>query len=88
LTVAQAWKRNSRIPGLKVQVFKYTYGNGDTSISVVTDLKIIYGYTVSPTSVTGKAINYATVSGGTISITAADPLAGCYIFVTAWGLPK
>jgi len=76
------------MPGLKVQVFKYTYGNGDTTITVTTDLKLIYGYTVSPTSVATKYITAGTIATNVITLTATDPLAGCYVFVTAWGLPK
>jgi hypothetical protein len=65
-----------------------SYGNGDTSVAVTTDMKIIYSYTVSQTSITAKPVVFATVAGGVITFTVTDPLAGCYLFVTAWGLPK
>ena len=65
---------------------KKTYDNGDTSIPCATGLKLIYGYSTSPTSVATKYITTGAVSGGTITLTATDPLAPCYVFVTAWGI--
>jgi hypothetical protein len=65
---------------------KMSYDNGDTSIAVATGLKKIYSFSVSPTSVTAKKVDYATVAGGTITITVANPLAPCYLKVTAYGI--
>ncbi len=79
------WKKRDVCGKYRVIHCKMTYGNGDTSVVVATGLKNIVSYSVSPTSVTTKAWNFATVSGGTITITVADPLAGCYLFVTAFG---
>jgi hypothetical protein len=65
---------------------KMTYDNGDTSITVATGLKIIYHYDISPPSLTTVPVDFATVAGGTITITIADPLAPAYLFVTAYGI--
>ena len=87
MAVATAWTRRS-IAGRNVNVVqkRMTYDNGDTSITVATGFKKIYSFDVSPTSVTTKKVDYATVAGGTITVVAADPLAPCYIEVTAYGI--
>lgn len=86
MTVATAWTRRDVLRKHRVVLKKMTYGNGDTSITVSTGLKMIYGYTVSPPAVTAKAVDYATVAGGVITIHMADPLGSDYLFVSAWGL--
>jgi len=86
MAVATAWKRNDTLRKHSLVMMKMTYDNGDTSVAADTGLSIIYDYSVSPTSVTAKKVNFAAVSGGTITITVADPLAACYLFVTAEGL--
>jgi hypothetical protein len=86
MAVATAWTRRDVLRKHRVVIKKMTYAGGDTSITVNTGLKKIYSYEVSPTSVTGKAVDYATVSAGTITVHVADPLAACYLFVTAEGL--
>lgn len=67
-------------------MLKYTYGNGDTTVTVVTGLKIIYSHSESTPSVNAKTITGAAVAGGTITLTVTDPLGACYLFVDAWGL--
>jgi hypothetical protein len=86
LAVATAWTRRDVLRKHRVVTKKMTYDNGDTSIPVNTGLKRIYSFEVSPTSVTGKKVDYATVAGGTITVVAADPLAPCYLTVTAYGI--
>jgi len=86
MAVVLTWKRHNFAGKYKQIVMKYTYGNGDTTVTAATGLKNIVAYALSPTSVTAKAVDFATVAGGTITITVADPLAACYLFVTAWGL--
>jgi hypothetical protein len=86
MAVATAWTRRSVLRKNRAVFVKMTYGNGDTSIAVSTGLKKIYSFWVSPTSVTSKKVDYATVAGGVITITAANPLASCYLFVTAYGI--
>jgi hypothetical protein len=86
MAVATAWKRKDLLRKHRVVMMKMTYGNGDTSVTVNTGLKIIYSYSISPTSVTTKSVDYATVSGGTITVAVTDPLAACYFFVTAIGI--
>jgi phosphoribosylformylglycinamidine (FGAM) synthase-like enzyme len=86
MAVATAWTRRDVLRKNRVVTKKMTYDNGDTSITVATGLKIIYAYDVSVLAVTAKAVDYATVAGGTITITVADPLAPDYLFVTAYGI--
>jgi hypothetical protein len=87
MAVATAWTRRT-IAGRNTHVVikKMTYDNGDTSIAVNTGLKRIFSFDVSPTSVTAKKVDYATVAGGVITVVAADPLAPCYLEVTAYGI--
>ena len=70
----------------KVVYGTVTYASGDTAISIATGLRRIDAYYFSPTSVSAKYITLATVSGGTISATATDPLAACYFYYTAIGV--
>ena len=86
MAVATAWTRRDVLRKNRVVTKKMTYDNGDTSITVATGLKIIYAYDVSAPAVTAKAVDYATVAGGTITITVADPLAPDYLYVTAYGI--
>jgi hypothetical protein len=86
MAVATAWTRRDILRKTRAVIKKMTYDNGDTSIVVNTGLKKIYSFIVSPTSVTAKKVNCATVAGGTITITVADPLAACYLFVKAYGI--
>lgn len=86
MTVALASKKTGRVPGLRIVCLKYTYGNGDTSIVAATGLKKIYSYTISAASVTTKLVDIGAVSGGTITLTVADPLANAYIYLTAYGI--
>jgi hypothetical protein len=86
MTVATAWKRQTATRGYRGVFIKMTYGNADTSVVVNTGLKKIYSYSVSPTSVATKTVTAGAVSGGTITLTVTDPLAACYLTVTAWGI--
>jgi hypothetical protein len=86
MAVATAWRRNDLLRKHNVVMMKMTYDTGDTSVVVDTGLNIIYNYAVSPTSVTGKKVDCVTVSAGTLTITVADPLGPCYLFVTAEGI--
>jgi hypothetical protein len=86
MAVATAWTRRDVLRKHRVVMKKMTYAGGDTSLTVNTGLKKIYSYDISPTSVTAKAVDYVTVSAGTLTITVANPLAACYLFVTAEGI--
>ena len=86
MAVALAYKRTDLLRKHRIVMMKYTYESGDTTVTATTGLKIIYSYSLSPTSLTAKAVDYATVSGGTITIHVADPVADCYLFVTAIGI--
>jgi hypothetical protein len=86
MVVAQTYKRQDRLRTHKIVFAKYTYGNGDTSIVFDTGLKIVYSYSVSPTSVVTKQVTDSDVSGGTITVTVADPLGAAYLFITAIGI--
>ena len=86
MAVATAWTRRDVLRKNRVVMKKMTYAAGDTSITCATGLKIIYHYDISPPSLTAKPWDYATVAGGTITITVTNPLAACYLFVTAYGI--
>lgn len=86
MAVVTAWRRNDLLRKSSVVMMKMTYDTGDTSVVVDTGLSRIFNYSISPTSVTTKKVDYAVVADGTITITVANPLAPCYLFVTAEGL--
>ena len=86
MAVATAWRRNDFFRKHQLVMMKMTYDNGDTSVAADTGLSLIYNYSISPTSVTAKKVDFATVAGGVITITVANPLAACYLFVTAEGI--
>lgn len=87
MAVTTTWKKTDYAGKYKIVHMKMAYDTGDVAVTCATGLKIIYGYTVSPTSVNTKTVTGSTVAGGTITLTVADPLAPCYLFITAWGLP-
>jgi hypothetical protein len=59
----------------------------DDTVTVATGLKIIYSYSVSPPAVTAVPVDYATVSGGTITIHCTAPGGtGEALYVTAIGI--
>ena len=60
--------------------------SGDTIVTVNTGLKIIYSYSVSMPTITGKTLDYGTVAGGTITLNVTNPAANEYLFITAWGI--
>ena len=70
----------------KQRLIRVDYGNGDTALTVVTGLKIIYSHTISATSVTAKGLDHTTISGGTLTVNVTDPLAACYLYINAIGL--
>ena len=86
MAVATAWRREDTLRQNKLVMMKMTYDTGDTSVVCATGLKKIHNYAISPTSVTAKKVDFATVAGGTITITVANPLAACYLYVTAEGV--
>ena len=86
MAVVLTWKKIDFMGKYKCIHMKYTYGNGDPTVTADTGLYRIVSYAVSPTSVTAKAVDYATVAGGIITIHVADPLAPCYLNITAWGV--
>jgi hypothetical protein len=86
MTVVTAWKRNDVMRKHKLIMMKMTYESGDTSVVADTGLSRVINYSLSPTSVTGKTWDYATEADGIITITVADPLEDCYLFVTAEGI--
>jgi len=70
----------------KQRLIRVDYATGDTALTVDTRLKLIVSYTISPTSVTAKPVDFATVAGGVISVTVTNPLADCYLYINAIGL--
>ena len=78
--------RKSNVVGkYRQKLIRVDYGAADTAISVDTGFSKIHAYSLSPTSVTAKPVDFATVATGTISITANAPGAACYLYVTAIG---
>jgi hypothetical protein len=59
---------------------------GDDTVTVKTGLKTIYGYSVSPPTITAKPIDYGTVSGGTITLHVTNPAASENLTVKAIGI--
>lgn len=86
MVVSIANKRNDLLRNHRVFMCTVNYQNGDTSLTVDTGLKKLYSYTVSPTSVATKTVTRTTVASGVLTITATDPLADCYLTVTAFGI--
>jgi len=85
MAVVTTWKKLNFTGKYKQVLLKMTYGNGDTTVTVATGLNKIISHSESATSVAGKTVTRAVVSGGTITLTVTDPLAACYLFVTALG---
>lgn len=85
MAVVTTWKKTNYVGKYKQVLMKMTYGNGDTTVTCNTGLNKIISYTVSATSVATKTVTDGDVSAGTITLTVTDPLAACYLFVTAWG---
>lgn len=85
MAVVTTWKKINYVGKYKQVLMKMTYGNGDTTVTCATGLNKIIGHTESAPSVATKYVTAQAVSGGTITLTVTDPLAACYLFVTAWG---
>ena len=86
MAVVITYNKPNVVGKYKQRLIRVDYAGGDTSLAVPTKMKLIESYGISLTSVTAKPVDYATVSGGTITITVTDPLAACYLYVTAIGL--
>jgi hypothetical protein len=86
MAVVTTWKKNFNARPYRGVLMKMSYGNGDTSIAAVTGLKIIYSVTHSCPSVNTKTVTDCDVSGGTVTLTVADPLGSAYLFITAIGI--
>lgn len=81
-----AWRRRDHYRGHRLVLMKMSLINGDDTVTVKTGLKIIYSYSVSPPAITAKPVDYATVSGGTITIHTTNPGASMSLYVTAEGI--
>lgn len=86
MAVVITHNRKNYVGKYRQALIRVDYGNGDTALTIDTGLKIIYGYTLSPVSVTTKLVDKATVAGGVITVAVADPLAACYLYCIAVGL--
>jgi glycerol-3-phosphate dehydrogenase len=87
MTVATAWKKIDFDGRLKRVTLKKTYASGDTTVTCATGLRNLFGYTVSQgSSVATKYVTRGTVASGTVTLTVTDPLAACYLTLTAWGV--
>jgi hypothetical protein len=60
--------------------------SGDTVVTVNTGLRIIYYWNVCPPAITGKTIDYGTVSGGTITLNVTNPAANETLYFEAVGI--
>jgi hypothetical protein len=86
MAVLMASKRMDTFRKNHAVMIKMTYGSGDTTVTVPTGLKVIYGLEVSPPSVDSKPVTRAVVSGGTVTLTVTNPTTACYLYVTAHGI--
>ena len=81
-----AWRRTDFLRKHKIVMMKMSIISGDTIATVVTGLKLIYSFSVSPPGVTAKALDHSTVSGGTITVNFTDPAVSADLYVTAIGI--
>lgn len=81
-----AWKKKGRLPGMRLICMGMSLVSGDDTVTVATGLKKIYGYTVGLPTITAKSLDYATISGGTITLHVTDPVAAETLIVTAYGI--
>ena len=81
-----AWKRRDLLRTHKVVLMAMTLIAGDDTVTVATGLKKIYSYSVSPPAITAKPVDYATVTGGTITIHTTNPAAAMTLYVKATGI--
>jgi hypothetical protein len=83
----EAWKRTEFLGKHAVKMIAMSLVSGDDTVTVNTGLKIIYSWSVSAPGVTAKPLDYATVSGGTITQYCTDPsTAGETLYFTAYGI--
>ena len=82
------WKKTDFDGRLKRVTMKMTYDNGDTAITCATGLRNLFGYTIDKaTSVLDKGVRRGVVTaGGVVTLLVTDPLAPCYLTLTAWGV--
>jgi hypothetical protein len=85
MAVVVTYRKMNVVGKYRQQLIRVDYAAGDTALTVATGFSKIHAYSVSPTSVTAVPLDFATVSGGTISITANNPGAACYIFLDVIG---
>ncbi len=84
--VTYAWRRRDYLRTHRIVMLKMSLIATDTTVTVNTGLKIVYGYSVSPTGVTGKIVDYGTVAGGVITLYCTAPGVSADLYVTAFGI--
>ena len=85
MAVVVTYRKMNVVGKYRQQLIRVDYGAGDTALTVATGFSKILAYYVSATSVTAVPLDFATVSGGTISVTANNPGAACYVYLTVIG---
>jgi len=85
MAVVITHRRSNVVGKYRQKLIRVDYGAADTALTVDTGFSKIHAYSVGLTSITGKPVDYATVAGGVITITANAPGAACYLYVTAIG---
>ncbi len=81
-----AWRRKDYFRNHRIVLMKMSLVAADDTVTVNTGLKIIYGYSVSPTGVTAKIVDYGTVAGGVITLYCTAPGVSADLYVTAIGI--
>ena len=81
-----AWRRRDVFRNHRIVLMKMSLVAADDTVTVNTGLKLIYGYSVSPTGVTAKIVDYATIAGGVITIHCTAPGVSAALYVTAIGI--
>jgi hypothetical protein len=88
MAVVTTWKKIDFDGRFKRVTMLMTYDNGDTSIVCGTGLRNLFGYTCTiASSVLDKTVRRGVVTaGGVVTLLVNDPLAPCYLTLTAWGV--
>jgi len=86
MVVVITHRRSNVVGKYRQKLIRVDYGAADTTLVIDTGFSKIYAYSLSATKITTKTIDYGTVAGGTITLTANAPGAACYVYVTAIGL--
>ena len=85
MAVVVTYRKMNVVGKYRQQLIRVDYGAADTALTVATGFSKIHAYSISSTSVTAVPVDFATVAGGTISITANAPGVACYLYLDVIG---